>query len=448
MRMKTLVVAALCVLLLNTGLALGSPKPHRVASATVVRETTAQPLSIVVMDPATSTILYQEHAYDQRAIASITKVMTALVFLDMGPDLLETVTVTRADTLRASTTKLRVNDRVTVDDLLHLMLIASDNVAARVLARLGGVDFIERMNAKAQTLGLWQTTYADSSGLLADNQSTAYDMARLMTIAAQDAYLTNIMQTATYTVRTPKRLIAFHSTDHLLTSDDVQITAAKTGYIGSSGYCFAALLHLPGHAPMAIVVLGARSNPDRFDKAHQLLHLLTELSDRNYRVGIVYRIRVDGTVCGEYPTSVSDVGIDFIKRLEGFHTTAYHDSQGYAIGYGMHTWLDRPVTKYYPVYVTQGMADLEFGRQLAKYQEIVEKTVCAALNQSAYDSLVSVAYNLGHINPDIVMRIHAQQKPTIKDFLKTATVHNRPNAILRQRRTQEFIMFISQDSTD
>src|SRR5579872_1537233 len=137
MRLKTLGVAVLCALVLNAGIALGSPVKHRVVpskkAATVVRETTTQPPSMLVMDPVTSHILFEEHGYTQRAIASITKLMTALVFLDSAPDLTTRITITKADTLRASTTHLRPNDRVTMDDLLHLMLIASDNVAARVL---------------------------------------------------------------------------------------------------------------------------------------------------------------------------------------------------------------------------------------------------------------------------------------------------------------------------
>ena len=94
---------------------------------------------------------------DKRSIASITKVMTATVFVESDPDMSQKVTVDRADVRAASTTYLRANDVITVGDLLHLLLIASDNAAARVLARVspwGSGGFVVRMNEKAAELGM------------------------------------------------------------------------------------------------------------------------------------------------------------------------------------------------------------------------------------------------------------------------------------------------------
>ena len=103
--------------------------------------------------PETGQVLWEENAQDKRSIASITKVMTAVVFLEDQPDLSQVVTVERGDTYAASTTYLRANERITLDNLLHLTLIASDNAAARALARLshgGTASFVERMNEKAR----------------------------------------------------------------------------------------------------------------------------------------------------------------------------------------------------------------------------------------------------------------------------------------------------------
>src|SRR2546425_12887829 len=103
--------------------------------------------------------------------------MTETVFLENDPDLTEQVTVERSDVFQASTTHLHSNDKVTADDLLHLLLIASDNAAARALARIspyGSEGFIARMNEKAAELGLQSTQYADPSGLLSENISSAY----------------------------------------------------------------------------------------------------------------------------------------------------------------------------------------------------------------------------------------------------------------------------------
>ena len=112
-------------------------------------------------------VLWEENAQEKRSIASITKVMTAVVFLEDQPDLSQVVTVERGDTYAASTTYLRTNERITLDNLLHLTLIASDNAAARALARLshgGTATFVERMNSKAVELGLESTSFTRSLG--------------------------------------------------------------------------------------------------------------------------------------------------------------------------------------------------------------------------------------------------------------------------------------------
>lgn len=230
----------------------------------------------IVYDPETHEVLWEEHAQDQRSIASITKVMTATVFLENNPDLTEQVSVVRSDTLRASTTYLRTGDTLTTGDLLHLLLIASDNAAARTLARVSpyGYDgFIQRMNEKALELGLTSTHYADSSGLLSDNVSSAFDMARLISHASSDVRISSVMQLPSHTVYTTRRPITFRSTNHLLGRDDLNVLAAKTGFISKSGYCLATLLRLPEtNQEVAVVVLGARSNAGRFLETRNLFN--------------------------------------------------------------------------------------------------------------------------------------------------------------------------------
>src|SRR5205085_8242281 len=89
----------------------------------------------IIYDPETRQVLWEENSQSQRSIASITKVMTATVYLESNPDLNEAVTMVHSDVFQASTTHLHVRDQVTADDLLHLLLISSDNAAARALAR-------------------------------------------------------------------------------------------------------------------------------------------------------------------------------------------------------------------------------------------------------------------------------------------------------------------------
>jgi D-alanyl-D-alanine endopeptidase (penicillin-binding protein 7) len=230
----------------------------------------------IVYDPETNQVLWEENSQSQRSIASITKVMTATVFLENDPALTQPVTIARSDVYQASTTHLHANDKVTTDDLLHLLLIASDNAAARALARVsaqGSEGFIQRMNEKAAELGLENTHYADPSGLLSENTSTAYDMARLITHASQDERISSVMRTYEYTVYSGKRPITFHSTNHLLGRSDVDVRAGKTGFITKSGYCLATVLRLSETGQnVAVVVFGARSNAGRFMESRNLLN--------------------------------------------------------------------------------------------------------------------------------------------------------------------------------
>src|SRR5262249_36645855 len=158
-----------------------------------------------------------------------------------NPDLSQNVTVTRADLRNASVTYLKVGDVLSYNELLHLALIASDNGAARVLARTseGGPDvFVRRMNDMAATLGLPNTPCTDPSGLDPNDVSCAYDLSRSIATAAIDPRLGPIMRTPEYEVRTTTRSFTVHSTNKLL-GTDVDVRGGKTGFISKAGYCLA-----------------------------------------------------------------------------------------------------------------------------------------------------------------------------------------------------------------
>jgi D-alanyl-D-alanine endopeptidase (penicillin-binding protein 7) len=233
----------------------------------------------IIYDPETGKVLWEENSQDQRSIASITKMMTAVVFMETNPDLQQDVVMARSDTFQASTTHLRANDQVTADELLHLLLISSDNAAARALARIspyGSEGFIVRMNEKAADLGLTATHYADPSGLLSDNVSSAYDMARLITFVSSDDRIASVMRTPEYSIRIGRRPVTVHSTNHLLGKPGVDVLAGKTGFIRAAGYCLATLLRLPSsNQQVAVVVLGARSNAGRFSETQNLFDWLS-----------------------------------------------------------------------------------------------------------------------------------------------------------------------------
>jgi D-alanyl-D-alanine endopeptidase (penicillin-binding protein 7) len=261
--------------------------PRFKLDATGARVPDIRAAAAVIFDPQSGQVLWGENAQDKRSIASITKVMTAIVFLETATDLNEEVVIERSDTLRASTTYLRTNDRVRLADLLHLLLIPSDNAAARALARLsplGSDGFIARMNQKADDLGLNHTAYTDPSGLYADNISSAYDMARLISYASEDDRIGPIMRTPEYSFRTipstrrAGRVITVRNTNQILRNGDMDVVGGKTGFISKAGYCLATLLKMPSGGPsLAVVVLGASSNLGRFWETR---HLMTWLSER------------------------------------------------------------------------------------------------------------------------------------------------------------------------
>jgi D-alanyl-D-alanine endopeptidase (penicillin-binding protein 7) len=233
----------------------------------------------IIYNPETGEILWENHAKDQRSIASITKVMTAIVYLESGAPLDLPVTVQRSDVARASTTYLRAGYKVTAEDLLNLLLIGSDNAAARALARVSpmGYDgFIESMNNRARLMGLDSTVYADPSGLLAENMSSAYDQARLIAYAAADARVGEIMRKSSYSTNSGKRIITANSTNQIVRSGDIDVVGGKTGFISRSGYCLATLLRLPQSGQqVAFVVLGAKSNASRFWETRHLFNWMS-----------------------------------------------------------------------------------------------------------------------------------------------------------------------------
>jgi D-alanyl-D-alanine endopeptidase (penicillin-binding protein 7) len=168
---------------------------------------------------------------------------------------------------------------VTGEDLLNLLLVGSDNAAARALARVsphGAEGFIDRMNQKAQELGLTSTHYADPSGLLATNVSSALDMAQLIAYAAADERIGGVMRKTSYTTHAGKRTITANSTNQLVKTGDIDVLGGKTGFISRSGYCLASLLRLPQTGQqVAVVVLGAKSNASRFWETRHLFNWLS-----------------------------------------------------------------------------------------------------------------------------------------------------------------------------
>jgi len=229
--------------------------------------------SAIVFDADSGEVLWERDAREPRPIASITKVMTVMLFLDHEKDLSSDVVISAVDVRRASTTYLRRGERVCLRDLVHLALMASDNVAARALARVskwGTKRFISRMNARAAELGLQGTRFTDPSGLHEGNVSSAFDVSRLIVEASQRARVGEIMRKRSYRISTSRGDRNIRNTNRLLDSS-LEVMAGKTGYIDEAGYCLATLVRFSGDQKIAVVVLGAGSSSRRFTETRRLV---------------------------------------------------------------------------------------------------------------------------------------------------------------------------------
>jgi D-alanyl-D-alanine endopeptidase (penicillin-binding protein 7) len=219
----------------------------------------------VVIDPLTGQVLFGKNADTAAPIASITKLMTAIVFLEQKPDLSRSVEVTREELYGGGHTQLRNKELVTLGDLLHMSLMCSDNVATRVLAREAGLsrwEFLAHMNQKADELGLTGTDFVEITGLDERNVSTAADVARLLRAASANDLIHSITTTSVYDFRSDRRPHRVVNTNRLLHSR-YQVLGGKTGFISEAGYCVATWIRAEGHDLIA-VVLGAPTNATRF----------------------------------------------------------------------------------------------------------------------------------------------------------------------------------------
>jgi D-alanyl-D-alanine endopeptidase (penicillin-binding protein 7) len=237
----------------------------------------------IVLDPSTGAILYQKNAGASAPCASLTKLMTALVFLEQRPDFDRSVEVTQSELAGGGHTQLRRGERVRLGDLLHMSLMCSDNVATRVLMRESGLpseDFLARMNRKAVELGLGRTRFVESTGLDERNVSTAADIARLLRAAAENPTIHEIstMRGHDFLGLSARNRVRPHhvSNTNRLLYGRYEIRGGKTGFISEAGYCLATWVRTD-RRDMIAVVLGAPTNATRFADVVRLVQHGTAL---------------------------------------------------------------------------------------------------------------------------------------------------------------------------
>ena len=195
-----------------------------------------------VINQNTGEVLLERNAAAVLPIASITKLMTAMVVLESGQRLSEPLEITEGDIdrLKGTGSRLSLGTTLTREDMLHLALMSSENRAASALARNypgGEAAFVEAMNVKARVLGLWNTRFHDSTGLNPGNVSSPRDLAKLVAASASFPLIREFSTSHERYVDINGRMLRFGNTNSLVRSPEWAISVSKTGYISEAGRC-------------------------------------------------------------------------------------------------------------------------------------------------------------------------------------------------------------------
>lgn len=247
----------------------------------------------LVIDQDSGEVLYSKNTDEVAPIASITKLMTAIVIIDSGVPLLETITVDKRDIDRykGSRSKLRVGTRLMRAEALKLSLMASENRAAAALARTfpGGKEaFVDAMNAKAFELGMLNSRFVDSTGLRPENVSTAHDLAVLVAAAHSYPMIRDYTTASSFAVESPARrgrttVLRFVNSNRLVRSSRWEIGLSKTGYISEAGRCLVMQSRIAGR-PLIIVLLDSWGKLTRIGDANRIRRWVErEFSDLSVR---------------------------------------------------------------------------------------------------------------------------------------------------------------------
>ena len=248
--------AALCV----------THRPTPVPAISAVAESSPDHLhlasgSALIVDQRQNAVLYEKNSETRLPIASITKLMTAMVVLDARLPLEETLEVTDEDVdwLKGSRSRLPLGTQLTRHELLYLALVSSDNRAASALGRTypgGKPEFVAAMNRKARALGMVDSRFADPTGLNPANTSTAQDLVRMVKAAYAYPTIRQVTTTPQYTLALPEDSgsLEFRNTNRLVRAEDWDIGLSKTGYINEAGRCLVMQADI-AQRPLLIVLL-------------------------------------------------------------------------------------------------------------------------------------------------------------------------------------------------
>jgi D-alanyl-D-alanine endopeptidase (penicillin-binding protein 7) len=258
---------------------LSHPKRHKAASLKV------QSHIALIFDEQTRLPLYNKNSEMVVPIASITKLMTAMVMLDAQLPMDEAVNVTEDELnkIRRAKSKLRVGMTLTRSEMLKLALMASENRAALALARSypgGPAAMVAAMNAKAHVLGMENTKFYDPTGLDSDNVSTAQDLVKMVAAARHYALIHQYTTSASHSVEGLRgRMMHFRNTNPLVRNASWDIGVSKTGYISEAGLCLVMETTI-NQRPVIIVLLDSWGKRTRVGDANRIKKWMESASSR------------------------------------------------------------------------------------------------------------------------------------------------------------------------
>lgn len=247
---------------------------QRAALLPASRLTALRSSAILILDPTTRKVLYQKNARAVMPIASVTKLMSALVVIGAGQDMRAMLSISDADVdrLKYSSSRLRIGTRLTRGSMLHIALMSSENRAASALGRHypgGTARFVEAMNAEARLLGMHNTRFVEPTGLSSANVSTPEDLARLVVAAQRQPLIRKYSTDRGYTIAQGRQRTAYRNSNRLIASSGWQIGLQKTGYISEAGRCMVLHAMVKGRA-VVMVFLDAQGKFSRARDANRV----------------------------------------------------------------------------------------------------------------------------------------------------------------------------------
>lgn len=249
-------------------------KRYRASAPRMVKRAALRSGAVLILDPSTRKVLYSKNASAVMPIASVTKLMTALVVVDAGQDLGDMLAIADADVdrLKYSSSRLRVGTRLTRAAMLHIALMSSENRAASALGRHypgGTAGFVAAMNAKARALGMSDSRFVEPTGLSSANVSTPQDLARLVVAAQREPLIRKYSTDPDHTIAQGRATTLYRNSNRLIASASWNIGLQKTGYISEAGRCMVLHAMVRGRA-VVMVFLDAHGKYSRARDANQV----------------------------------------------------------------------------------------------------------------------------------------------------------------------------------